>query len=159
MEQNKVSFFTLAQHHFSLPETVLRFETISSFGLVSSVISFKEIHSNSDTYLKWSPFYWDWNTNIYCLLSLFISIFFYFKPIFPYGLQDLVVACWVSYGIWAGLNSPNLLITYSSKINHGITGALYPAPGFTLAEPKGSPTSEQLASVSSCKILIASKRK
>lgn len=75
LEQNEVSFSTLVQYHFSPPETVLRFKTISSFGLITSVISFKEIHSNSDMYLKRSPFYWGWNIYIKCLISLFISIF------------------------------------------------------------------------------------
>lgn len=48
LEQNKVSFSTLVQYHFSLHETVFRFEAISSFGFITSVINFKEIHSNHD---------------------------------------------------------------------------------------------------------------
>lgn len=85
LERNEVSFSTLAQHHFSLPLTILRFETISSFGLLTSVISFKEIHNNYDIYLKWNPFYWDRKINI--VISHCLYLLFDFMPAFPYKPQ------------------------------------------------------------------------
>lgn len=96
LEQKEDSFSTLVQHHFSPPVTILRFETISSFGLIATIITWKEMHSNPDVYLKLSPFCWDWN--IYTVFSHCLYPVFDFMPIFPFKAQWFS-GCFLSF-VW-----------------------------------------------------------